>query len=146
MTATARRACQRGKGGARVEVFPPDASAGRVLLADPCPDTVESTALLLGLWGYQVWGVGTGPDALEAVGAVKPDAVVMEVALPELNGWEVAARLRRLRGRRILLLALTGLGGTQAQARSREAGFDGHLLKPAEPEALRAWLASMTRT
>ena len=119
------------------------AEAGRVVVADRCRDTVESTAWLLRHWGYDVRGAGTGPEVLEAADAYAPDAIVMEVALPGLSGWEVAARLRRGGDDRPVLLALTGHAGPAARARAREAGFDGYLLKPADPEALRGWLAQV---
>lgn len=69
-------------------------ASGRVLLADPCPDTVESLGWLLRMWGFDVRSAGTGPTALAAAVSDRPDAVLMEIGLPELDGWQVARRVR----------------------------------------------------
>jgi two-component system CheB/CheR fusion protein len=114
-----------------------------VLIADPCADTVESAAWLLRLWGHDVRGVGTGREVLEAAPAYRPDAVLMEIALPGLDGCEVARRLRRQRGGPdVLLVAVTGYGDENTRRRLREAGFDWHLTKPVEPELLQSLLAT----
>lgn len=120
----------------------PGRAARRVLVADPCPDTVETTAWLLRLWGHDVRGAATGPDVLALARAYRPDAVLMEVALPGLSGFEVARRLRRPGADpRPLLVAVTGYGDETNRRRAREAGFDYHLLKPVEIPVLRALLA-----
>ena len=116
--------------------------AGYVLLADPCPDTVESMALLLRLWGYAVETAASGPEALEAALADRPDAVLMELALPGLDGLQVARRLRRSGGRIPLLVAVSGYGSEKDRARSREAGFDCHFVKPVCPKIVRTWLVT----
>ncbi len=112
-------------------------------MADPCADTAESAAWLLRAWGFRVRTAATGPAALETALAHRPGAVVMEVGLPGLSGWEVARRLRQEYGRSApLLVAVTGRGGEQDRARSREAGFDYHLVKPVCPAALRGLLVT----
>jgi CheY-like chemotaxis protein len=112
------------------------------LVADRCPDTVASTKWLLRRWGYDVRGVCSGPEVLEVVDAYLPDVVLMEIALPQLDGWQVARLLRQRTGRPpVRLAAVTGYGSALDRARSREAGFDGHFVKPADPEVLRVWLA-----
>jgi len=117
--------------------------AGRVLLTDPCADTVETMAWLLRLWGYAVETAASGPAALEAVLADRPDAVLMELALPVLDGLQVARRLRQSGGESIpLLVAISGYGSENDRARSREAGFDCHFVKPVYPEVVRAWLVA----
>ena len=118
-------------------------SVGRVLLADPCRDTVETLTWLLELWGYDVLTAATGPAALTAARAGRPDAVLMEIGLPQLDGWQVARRLREEGGRPLpLLVAVSGYGSERERARSREAGFDGHLVKPVSPDVIRTWLAT----
>jgi CheY-like chemotaxis protein len=112
-----------------------------VLLADPCPDTVESLGWLLRLWGFDVRAAGTGSAALASALADPPGAVLMEIRLPLLDGWQLARQLRDEKGpTRPLLLAVSGCGREQDLARSRAAGFDCHLVKPAPPEVIRAWL------
>lgn len=121
----------------------PVAPAGRVLLADPCPDTVESMAWLLRLWGYSVETAASGPEALEAALADRPDAILMELALPGLDGLQVARRLRQSGGERTpLLVAVSGSGSEKDRTRSREAGFGCHFVKPACPQVVRAWLVA----
>lgn len=144
MLASVRRAGKRVAPGTRSGAAPQagPGAVGRVLVADRCPDTVESTKWLLRTWRHDVRGVGSGPEVLEAVEEYRPVAVLMEIGLPRLDGWQVA-RLLRQRGRRppAWLAAVTGYGSALDRARSREAGFDGHFVKPADPEVLRAWLA-----
>jgi CheY-like chemotaxis protein len=115
----------------------------RVLLVDPCEDTVESTAWLLRLLDYDVRGARTGREALEVARAYRPDTVLMEIALPGLDGFEVARRLRQQAlGPDVLLVAVTGYGDQKHRHLSREAGFDCHLVKPVEPEVLHILLAT----
>lgn len=134
-----------GRPAARHVLFPPSRSVAdwgrRVLLADPCRDTIESLGWLLRAWGFDVRTASNGPAALAAATDERPDAVVVEIGLPRINGWEVARRLRE-RGDPgcPLLLAVSGYGSDRDRARSREAGFDGHMIKPACPVAIRAWL------
>jgi two-component system OmpR family response regulator len=117
--------------------------ARRVLVVDPCGDTVESTAWLLRLWGHDVRGAGTGREALEVARAYRPDAVLMEIGLPGLDGCQVARRLRQQGAdREVLLVAVTGYGDEKNRRRSQEAGFDRHLVKPVEPEVLQSLLAT----
>jgi CheY-like chemotaxis protein len=112
-----------------------------VLVADPCRDTVQATTWLLRLWGHDVRGAGSGPEALEAARAYRPDAVLMELGLPRLDGLEVARRLRQQRAfPELLLVAVTGYADEKNRRRSQEAGFDCHLVKPVEPEVLRKLL------
>jgi CheY-like chemotaxis protein len=119
------------------------AVAGRVLVADPCTDTRETTAELLRVWGYAVRTAANGPEALEAVPAYRPDVVLMELALPLLDGLQVAVRMREWAGGSApLLVAVTGYGTQRDRARSRQAGFDCHLVKPVCPEVVRMWLAA----
>jgi CheY-like chemotaxis protein len=122
------------------------ARARCVLVADPHADTVESTALLLRLWGHDVRCASSGPEALEAALSCRPDAVLMEMGLPGMDGCEVARRLRRREGApQALLVAVTGYGSERHRQLTREAGFDLHLVKPACPETVRDLLAAWNR-
>jgi CheY-like chemotaxis protein len=85
-----------------------------------------------------------GREALEAARAFLPQAVLCDIGLPGMNGYELAARLREQPDfRSTPLIALTGYGEEEARRRSREAGFDYHLVKPVEPAALDALLDSL---
>jgi two-component system CheB/CheR fusion protein len=110
----------------------PAARPGRVLVVDDNVDVAESVALLLqeGL-GHEVRVAHSGPQALELAREFRPEAVICDIGLPGMDGYEVARRLRRLpEGDSALLVALSGYGQEEDRQRSREAGFDVHLLKP----------------
>ena len=113
----------------------------RVLLVDPCPDTLESMKWLLKFWEYDAVAAETGGQALRLVLTDPVDAVVMELRLPDLNGWDVAERMRAGCGLACPpLIAVSVLASLVDRLRSREAGFDCHLVKPAPPEVIRLWL------
>jgi CheY-like chemotaxis protein len=113
----------------------------RVLVVDDNTDSAETMAEMLKLWGHEVEMAFDGPGALEAARARMPDAVLLDVGLPLMDGYETARRLRQegLGGK--LLVAVTGYGGADDRRRAAEAGFDSHITKPVSPEALRAILA-----
>jgi signal transduction histidine kinase len=114
----------------------------RVLVVDDNRDSAESIAMFLELAGHAVRLAHDGPAALEAAAAFHPDVVLLDIGLPHLNGYEVARRLRAQVGsREAFLVALTGYGQPEDQRRSREAGFDRHLVKPIEPDQLTDLLA-----
>src|SRR5262245_210176 len=113
-----------------------------VLVADDHPDTAESLALLADAWGHETLVAHDGPAALAAALARPPDVIFLDIGLPGLDGYEVARRIPPGCGPGLLLVALTGYASQEHQQRSREAGFDLHLLKPADPEQLRALLGA----
>jgi CheY-like chemotaxis protein len=113
----------------------------RVLVVDPCPDTVASLSWLLSRWGYEVRTARTGPIALELAQSFEPDAVLSEIVVPGMNGFDLASRLRR-DAARPLLVAVTGRGTEADRQRSLAAGFHCHLVKPADPAVLQQLLAS----
>jgi CheY-like chemotaxis protein len=113
----------------------------RILVADGCVDTVETMTWLLRSWGHEVVGVCDGTAALEAARSYRPEVVLTELALPGIDGFEVARRLRRQKElAQTRLVAVTGYGQDRDRRRAREAGFDLHLIKPADPEVLRELL------
>jgi CheY-like chemotaxis protein len=118
----------------------------RVLVVDDCPDTRASLHILLELWGFEVREAADGPSALAEASAFQPEAVLLDIGLPGLDGYQVARRLRQMFGRgQVLLVAVTGYGRESDQARARAAGFDHHLLKPVpDLDLLRDLLASRT--
>jgi CheY-like chemotaxis protein len=115
----------------------------RVLVVDDCTDTRESLRILLRLWGHEPAEAADGPAALELAAAFRPDAVLLDLAMPGMDGYEAARRLRRLPGlEHVLLIAATGHGQAQDRTASRAAGFDHHLVKPFDPVELERLLAS----
>jgi PAS domain S-box-containing protein len=116
----------------------------RLLVVDDNVDTAESLSLLLRLYGHEVAVAHTGPSALQQALAHKPDAVMLDIGLPGLNGYEVAQRLREHAAFRATpLIALTGYGQDADKKRSRGAGFNVHLVKPIDPERLQDLLAGL---
>jgi CheY-like chemotaxis protein len=111
----------------------------RVLVVDDWSDTRDSLEMLLSAWGHEVRLARDGPSALEAARSFSPQAVLLDIGLPGgMDGWDVARRIREQDGgRAVLLVALTGHGRELDKARSREAGFDAHLTKPADPQELQ---------
>jgi CheY-like chemotaxis protein len=127
------------------EAEQPPAPAKRVLVVDDNADSAASLALYLSLNGHEVRTATDGFGALRAARDLRPDAVVLDIGLPDLNGYEVARALRRDPDLgSVILVALTGHTGAEAAQRSREAGFDFHLAKPADPGEVRAILAGGT--
>ena len=109
---------------------------------DDNADAAESIAMLLGLQGHETRVALSGREALEAVEVFRPDVALLDLGLPTLDGYELAARLRampQLPGLR--LVALTGYGRSEDRQRTRAAGFDEHLVKPVDLPALMRALA-----
>ncbi len=104
---------------------------GRVLVVDDNEDSVEIMAKLLRLSGYDVQTAYTGPAALEAATAHRPDVVLLDIGLPGLNGYEVARHLRQdPQFKEVRLVAMTGYGDDADRQLAKEAGFDKHVVKP----------------
>jgi CheY-like chemotaxis protein len=120
------------------------AAKHRILVVDDNRDSAESLATLLRLLGNEVRTAHDGRQGLEAAAAYHPDLVLLDIGLPGLNGYEVARRLRtEPNPHRAVLVALTGYGGEEDRRRSLAAGFDHHMVKPIDFDALRALLASI---
>ena len=134
-----------GKTAAVKPAVPPAASAAvthRILVVDDNADSAQGTAKILTRQGHDVRIVYDGPSALIAAREHRPRYVLLDIGLPGMDGYEVAARLRQeeaLQG--ATLIAVSGYGQDSDRRRSREAGFDQHLVKPVDPEELLALLA-----
>jgi PAS domain S-box-containing protein len=119
----------------------------RILVVDDNRDAAESLGMLLNLLGAEVQVEHDGPAALAAFGASEPAVVLLDIGMPGMDGYQVARTLRaRFPGHRAALVALTGWGQEDDRRRAREAGFDHHLVKPAEIEALQKLLAEIERS
>src|SRR5262245_54788486 len=114
----------------------------RLLLVDDNRDILETLGPLLRARGHEVRTVVDGPAALELVSTFVPDAVLLDIGLPGMDGYEVARRLRH-QTRGLTLVALTGYGSEQDRQRARDAGIDGHLTKPVDLDALEGVLQSL---
>jgi len=115
----------------------------RVLVIDDNIDAAESIAVYLRLEGHEVRTVSDGPQAVAIAQVFAPQVAVVDIGLPGMNGYEVARRLR-LRGSDAptLLIALTGYGQKEDRARSIQAGFHHHFVKPADPRIIQSAIAS----
>lgn len=114
----------------------------RIVVADDNLDSVGALAELLELLGHEVWTAHDGLEALERAAEVKPDVVVLDLGMPRMDGFEAARRIRETpEGKSAFIVALTGWGQESDRRRTREAGFDMHLVKPVDPKALSALLA-----
>ena len=115
----------------------------RILLADDNRDAAESLAIILRLEGHEVELAHDGAAALRAFEATRPHVVLLDIGMPDTNGYEVARQIRAVPdGEDVLLIAITGWAQDSDKASSRAAGFDHHLTKPIEPESLIDLLAA----
>jgi PAS domain S-box-containing protein len=109
----------------------------RVLVVDDNPDAAKMLGHLLRLSGHEVSLAHDGPGALAAAAAAQPELVLLDIGLPGMDGYAVAAQLRAAGHAGTALVALTGYGREDDIRRSREAGFDHHLVKPIDAAHLR---------
>ena len=109
---------------------------------DDNTDSAETLAMLLGTWGYDVRTEHDGPAGLATAAAFKPEVALLDIGLPGLSGYDVAERLAAQEDAPYLV-AMTGYGQAEDFQRSRDAGYAEHLVKPVEPDRLRALLASV---
>lgn len=109
----------------------------RVLVVDDNEDAALSLAMMLDVMGYEVRTAHDGLEAVRAADEFLPEAALLDIGLPHLSGYDVARHIRRNRGAAVLLVAITGWGTTEDVKRSRDAGFDHHFTKPADPMRLR---------
>jgi CheY-like chemotaxis protein len=116
---------------------PPPKKARRVLIADDNRDAAESLAMLLEMDGHEVAVVHDGKQALAHIEASRPEVALLDIGMPEIDGYEVARRVRGdTRIRNMLLIAVTGWGQEADKSRASTAGFDLHFTKPVDPERL----------
>lgn len=115
-------------------VLPPSSGVA-VLVADDNRDAAQSLAILLRLAGHEVTAVHDGLAAWELIERARPAIALLDIGMPQLNGYEIAARVRAAPwGREITLIALTGWGQASDRKRALTAGFDEHWVKPIAPE------------
>jgi two-component system CheB/CheR fusion protein len=113
-------------------------AARRILVVDDNSDAAETLADLLSLWGYETEAAFDGPTGIQIAQRQHPDAILLDISMPGMSGYDVARELRKipeLEG--VLLVALTGYGQEEDRRKTYEAGFDLHLVKPVDPEKLQ---------
>ena len=124
------------------------ASAGpatlRILVADDSADIADSLQMLLALEGFDVSVAYDGEQALALAASLRPDVALLDLGMPRLSGYELARRIRAQDwGARMTLIAQTGWGQDGDRQRTREAGFDHHIVKPVDPDALSELLRGL---
>ncbi len=123
--------------------FKTDPTAGKLLVIDDNVDSANTLAQLLRLVGHEVEVAYDGMTGLAAARSFEPDAVLLDIGLPGMDGYEVATAMRKLDSTsQSLLIAISGYGQKTDEERSRNAGFDYHLVKPVELIALRSLLSA----
>jgi CheY-like chemotaxis protein len=124
----------------------PMAAGGmRVLVVDDNRDAADSCSTLLELSGHSVQAAYTGHEALAIAAKTRPHVVVTDIGLPDIDGYEVAAKIRAAPwGRGMVLIAVTGWGQESDKQRAFSAGFSHHLTKPIDPDTLESLLQSLS--
>ena len=116
------------------------ATARRILVVDDNHDAADGLAEVLRLHGHQVRIAHNGPEALRLAMALRPHAVLLDLGMPNMSGYDTAQLLRARLGSGVLIVATTGWGQDEHRQRSQRSGFDHHLVKPVDPETVRELL------
>jgi CheY-like chemotaxis protein len=132
-----------------LRLLPPAAAtrqaARRALVVDDNVDAADSLATLLRVTGHEAITAHDGVEALATAERFRPEVVFLDIGMPRMNGYDAARRIRQQEwGRDVLLVALTGWGKDEDRRRSRDAGFDAHLVKPADSNELLRLLGTLT--
>ena len=116
----------------------------RILVVDDNVDAADSLGVLLRASGHEVETVYDGPTVLAAARECRPNLILLDIALPRMNGFEIAKRIREdVELCHVVLVAVTGYGQEADKRRSKEVGFDHHLLKPADFNEVEQILATV---
>jgi CheY-like chemotaxis protein len=114
----------------------------RILVVDDNQDLANVTVELLVYSGEESLAAYDGASALEAIRNFKPDIIFLDIVMPGMDGYETARKIREeAEGKQVVLIALTGYGQAEAIQKSKQAGFDAHVVKPLDSETLRKILA-----
>ena len=109
----------------------------KVLVVDDNHDAAESLSMLLQLKGHEVRMAYDGENAVQLAADFRPHTVLLDLGMPKMNGYDACRRIRDHEwGAQMTLIAVTGWGQEEDRRKSTDAGFDGHLVKPVDPEAL----------
>jgi PAS domain S-box-containing protein len=132
----------RAKGVLRPET---SAAARRILIVDDNQDNAESLDMLLRLSGNDTQMAGDGVEAVEKAGEFLPDVILLDIGLPRMNGYDTCRAIRQQPwGKDVIMVALTGWGQDEDRRKAKEAGFNGHMVKPVNHEDLMETLETLT--
>jgi len=116
----------------------------KILVADDDQDSAESLAMLFQMMGHDVRAAREGLEAIRIAEEFRPDLILLDIGMPNLNGYETCRRIReQVWGRAMVIAALTGWARDEDRDRSQQAGFDRHFVKPVDPTALEELLAGL---
>lgn len=122
----------------------PSSSAPRILLVDDNADAMLIASMSLRLKGYSVESCHSGQAALALTQSFQPQAILLDISMPGMDGYETCRRLREQPGgQRVVIIAVTGYGQVEDQSRSQQAGFDAHLIKPVDLTLLPSLLTEL---
>jgi len=130
----------------RVETAKQPAQTSRVLVVDDNMDSADMLVMLLQMFGHEAKAAYSGQSALETAVEYQPDVVLLDIGLPDMNGYEVARHLRQQpQTKDVRLIAMTGYGQDSDRQRSQAAGCEHHLVKPVDPQKLEDLLATRAK-
>ncbi len=133
-----------GLSNRREGTAPAPAGRRRVLIADDLRDSADSLAMLLESMGHEVHVAYDGAEALQAIDTLRPEVALLDLGMPEMSGYDVCRRIRAMPwGREPTLIAQSGWGQDEDRRRTHDAGFDHHIVKPIDPDALDVLLRSL---
>lgn len=116
----------------------------RILVADDNEDSASAMAMMLKLMGYEVSTASDGPEAIQRAEAFRPALILLDIGMPGMNGYDACRHIRQQPGgEEIVIAGLTGWGQEEDKRRSRDAGFNYHLVKPVAPADLEKLLAAV---
>ena len=116
----------------------------RILIVDDNRDGADSLSEMLKMMGNDTRTAYDGQQGVDLAGEYRPDVILLDIGLPKLNGYEACRLIReQLNGKRVVLIAMTGWGQDEDRRRSREAGFDHHMVKPLNPQSLVRMLSEL---
>jgi len=117
----------------------------RILVVDDNRDAASTVGMLLKLMGNTIRTAHDGEEAVQAAGEFRPQVVLLDIGLPKMNGYDAASRIRQQEwGTKMILVAVTGWGQEDDRRKSKEAGFDHHMVKPVDPQSLMKLLAEFS--
>jgi len=128
------------------EFEPRDVISRRILVADDLKDSADTLAMMLRALGHEVHTAYDGEEAVLAARRLRPEIVLLDIGMPKQNGYEACRQMRAESwGKSLFLIALTGWGQEDDRAKTEDAGFDAHLVKPADPATIIRLLETIPR-
>lgn len=120
-----------------IRAMAPQRRMQSILVVDDDTDTCDALAMMLQMLGHEISVAHDGKGALDAAARIRPDVILLDIGLPEVDGYEIARHLRKcLEFSSVRLVALTGYGGAEHRSRAMQAGFDAYLVKPIDFDTL----------